>query len=275
MNGVKRKNRNLIKLNALNDDLNTAPAPGSDDPRRTSSAPIYSDNVVPSTTRRLLGRLSSLAGRLDRVRKIPLRGKFVKMASIESLDLASPAAPIGPNLGAFSSQSLERDETLDGYFESMKKLSSQRRCFPDRPVHDLELSFNTSASRGSATFVGARSLGARSLGTRSLGARSLGTRSLASGNLTVRTEPALRQSKSKKKKRSKSSKSRNSSSKGRGLYAQICFEEGRADVKYACLPCTNQEKTDLKEEKTDLKEAPQAQMPQAELVINSLSSTAA
>ena len=265
MNGVKRKNRNLIKLNALNDDLNTAPAPGSDDPRRTSSAPIYSDNVVPSTTRRLLGRLSSLAGRLDRVRKIPLRGKFVKMASIESLDLASPAAPIGPNLGAFSSQSLERDETLDGYFESMKKLSSQRRCFPDRPVHDLELSFNTSASRGSATFVGARSLGAR----------SLGTRSLASGNLTVRTEPALRQSKSKKKKRSKSSKSRNSSSKGRGLYAQICFEEGRADVKYAYLPRTNQEKTDLKEEKTDLKEASQAQMPQAELVINSLSSTAA
>ena len=272
MNGVKRKNRNLIKLNALNDDLNTAPAPGSDDPRRTSSAPIYSDNVVPSTTHRLLGRLSSLAGRLDRVRKIPLRGKFVKMASIESLDLASPAAPIRPNLEADSSQSrLEQDETLDGYFESMKKRNSMKKLnwqsCPDRLDHDLELSFNTSASRGSATFVRAMH--------RSLGSRSLGARSLASGSLIVRTEPALRQSKSKKKKRSKSSKSRNSSSKGRGLYAQICFEEGRADVKYACLPCTNQEKTDLKEEKTDLKEASQAQMPQAELVINSLSSTAA
>ena len=269
MNGVRGKNPTLIKLNALDDGLNTAPDPaGSDGPRRTSSAPIHSDEVVPSTTRRLSSRLSSLvAERLNRVRKIPLRGSFAKMDSIESLDLASPAAPIGPNLGAFSSQSLERDETLDGYFESMKKLSSQRRCFPDRPVHDLELSFNTSASRGSATFVRAMH--------RSLGSRSLGARSLASGNLTVRTEPALRQSKSKKKKRSKSSKSRNSSSKGRGLYAQICFEEGRADVKYACLPCTNQEKTDLKEEKTDLKEAPQAQMPQAELVINSLSSTAA
>ena len=253
MNGVKRKNRNLIKLNALNDDLNTAPAPGSDDPRRTSSAPIYSDNVVPSTTRRLLGRLSSLAGRLDRVRKIPLRGKFVKMASIESLDLASPAAPIGPNLGAFSSQSLERDETLDDYFESTKKFSSQRRCFPDQPEHDLELSFNTSASRDSAIFAGARSLGARSV---------------ASGNLTVQTEPALRLSTSKSKKRSKRSKSRNSSSKGRDVCAQIFFEEGRAYVEFAHLPRTNQEKADRKE-------AGQAHMPQVERVIKSLSSMAA
>ena len=268
MNGVRGKNPTLIKLNALDDGLNTAPDPaGSDGPRRTSSAPIHSDEVVPSTTRRLSSRLSSLvAERLNRVRKIPLRGSFAKMDSIESLDLASPAAPIGPNLEAYSSQSrLEQDETLDGYFESMKKLDWQS-C-PDRLDHDLELSFNTSASRGSATFVRAMH--------RSLGSRSLGARSLASGSLIVRTEPALRQSKSKKKKRSKSSKSRNSSSKGRGLYAQICFEEGRADVKYACLPCTNQEKTDLKEEKTDLKEASQAQMPQAELVINSLSSTAA
>ena len=274
MNGVRGKNPTLIKLNALDDGLNTAPDPaGSDGPRRTSSAPIHSDEVVPSTTRRLSSRLSSLvAERLNRVRKIPLRGSFAKMDSIESLDLASPAAPIRPNLEADSSQSrLEQDETLDGYFESMKKRNSMKKLdwqsCPDRLDHDLELSFNTSASRGSATFVRAMH--------RSLGSRSLGARSLASGSLIVRTEPALRQSKSKKKKRSKSSKSRNSSSKGRGLYAQICFEEGRADVKYACLPCTNQEKTDLKEEKTDLKEASQAQMPQAELVINSLSSTAA
>jgi hypothetical protein len=253
MDVVRRKSPKLLKLNSLDDDLNTAPDPGSDGPRLTSSVPIYSDDVVPSTARRLSSRLSSLAGRLDRVRKSPRRDNFVKMTSVESLDLTSAAAPIGPNLGAYSSQSLERDETLDDYFESTKKFSSQRRCFPDQPEHDLELSFNTSASRDSAIFAGARSLGARSV---------------ASGNLTVQTEPALRLSTSKNKKRSKRSKSRSSSSKGRDVCAQLCFEEGRAYVEFAHLPRTNQEKADRKE-------AGQAHMPQVERVIKSLSSMAA
>jgi hypothetical protein len=167
----------------------------------TLSGSHRQDKSPPERVRRVIHRLQN-----ERSRANP-RNNFAKMDSIDSLDLAI-------DVGSYSRESLARDETLDGYFDAMKaKASSNRRS---------ESEFD------------------QSLGTLRRDAQTvIGSRSVASGVLTVRTEPPMYQEPKRKHKKSsrKRSKSRKdaSSKLSRGVYAQICFDEGRADVEYSKL----------------------------------------
>lgn len=184
---------------------------GSDDiplsVRRTSSQVITQpgshrqEKSPPERVRGLIHRIQ-----IERNRANP-RNNFAKMDSIDSLDLAV-------NVGSYSRESLARDETLDGYFDAMKlKASSSRRS-------EVEFDRSLPIPRRDAQTV-------------------VGSRSVASGAMTVRTEPTVRQEPKRRHKKSsrKHSKSRKESSSklSRGVYAQICFDEGRADVEYAKL----------------------------------------
>jgi hypothetical protein len=171
----------------------------------------------PERVRGLIHRIQ-----IDRNRANP-RNNFAKMDSIESLDLAV-------NFGSYSRESLARDETLDGYFDAMKlKASSSRRS-------EIELDRSLPKVVRDAQTV-------------------IGSRSVASGVMTVRTEPLMHQEPKRRHRKSnrKRSKSRKESSSklSRGVYAQICFDEGRADVEYAKLRSSDKNESASRKKDTE------------------------
>ena len=103
------------------------------------------------------------------------------------------------------------DETLDMYFDLIKQRSDRRRKLLH--AHDSDL-FASTTKCAQTVFAPCPSV--------------------VSGAITVRTEPAMRSSKSKPKKSSSKNDRRNenTSKLPRRMYAQISFEAGTAEVKY-------------------------------------------
>lgn len=129
------------------DSQNTAPLnePGLSTPR------LSRRRFEDSSPRLGKSRLSSLTSHLDKIRKSPRTPRlerfstkkrdqfeFAKMASIDSLDLASPAAPLRADAGIYSRHSLEEGEHPDDYFETMRKRAVERRSKSDTAIPPQE-----------------------------------------------------------------------------------------------------------------------------------------
>lgn len=195
-------------------------------PRR----PLPSDSD-PSSRHRGLQRRDKNAPRRSRVDKSHLqihrmglpRRAAASTAKMTDLQQESPGltADLTPN-------DLVEDETLDIYFDVMKRRSDFRRKLLDLNDPDF---FGTTDHCAQTVFAPSGSV--------------------ASGAMTVRTEPTIRRSKStsmRKKTTSSKKESRwrndESSKLPRRVYAQIEFEQDRSDVKFWKLRSSgNDEKT--------------------------------
>lgn len=193
------------------------------------ASPIASGEPTESSPKFSFGKSSRAASFLStrRQQKVPKntpRDNYAKMASIESLDLASSTAPPRADAGTYSRESLELGECLDDYFSTMKQRSTGGRTAEEKKkIRDealkLEKMFTeemfSQSMRDDMTWGGS---------------------TVASTSLTIRTEPTLRPSnKQRKKKKSKHSEKK---PKRRSQYAQIMFDGDTSDVKFSRVPKT-------------------------------------
>jgi hypothetical protein len=173
------------------------------------------------------------------------------MASIELLDLASPAAPLRADAGVYSRESLQVGETVDDYFSTMREKSavkhrsaeddSQRRIRKESlRLEDIfdqsRLSMRDDWTLGASTFADDMTLGASTFADDT----TLGASTAASTSMTIRTEPTLRprtrEASSKSLKKKKKRRGRSEKQPKHGTYAQIRFNGSTADVEYARIP---------------------------------------
>jgi hypothetical protein len=160
------------------------------------------------------------------------------MASIELLDLASPAAPLRADAGVYSRESLQVGETVDDYFSTMRKKSavkhrsaeddSQRRI--RKESLRLEDIFDQSRlSMRDDWTLGASTAASTSMTIRTETSTTIGTEP----TLSPRTGEATSKSRKKKKKRGRSEKKTKQRS-----FAQIRFDGITAYVEHARAPKT-------------------------------------
>lgn len=219
--GSQRRRRRRRGSTGMIAEVDAAEIPSA--PRR----PFLADSELPARRRSEVPREKS-APRRCRIDKSHLQVHRIGLASTAkaSSTKANDQPQDSPCLTAdLTPNNQAEEETLDMYFDVMKRRSDFRRKLLDLNDPDL---FDTTDQCAQTVFAPAESV--------------------ASGAMTILTEPAVRPCRSGRKKNGKKESTwrvDESFKLPRRVYAQIEFDQGRSDVKFWKLRSSgNDEKTE-------------------------------